>query len=243
MMSSCLVTAQMSDEQNDTLVEGTVMKVMLSTPSPINMDEVQTAIQYPEAAREEGVEGMVVCKVLVDAEGNYMRHKVMSSPNKSFYEAVSPHLARLRFNPAVKDKVPVAVWTTLRFTFTLSEDFASPRPNRALAIQYWEQAADAQRKAGYFELALELYQRAIDLQRRGVSNSLLKKAAFAAMLASDYGQARVHLTNLLYQTNDEADKVRVRYWRVLNAEQAGKTEMASRDRAAIEDAYARFQAE
>ena len=224
-----LIQAQLAYEPVDLMNESEVKVKYFTSPSPINIKEVQNAIQYPENAQDAGLEGLVICKILVDKDGNYMRHRVVHSPDPSLREAVSPHLARLRFVPAIKNGEAVAAWTTLRFAFRLTEDFSTPKPDRDMQAQIWEQSAQAQMDAGQYAYALELFENAIALQNN-VPNELVEKAAFAALSARDYVQARVHLTNLLHQSKSKTEKARILYLRAQSADLQEHTALAASDR-------------
>lgn len=50
-------------------------------PTPLNLDEFNKKIGYPLLLREAGIIGKVVFRVLVDEEGNYVRHEVIKSPH------------------------------------------------------------------------------------------------------------------------------------------------------------------
>ncbi|MEZ4685236.1 MAG: energy transducer TonB [Bacteroidia bacterium] len=207
-----LIQAQLSFEPASLLSESEANAHFFTSPSPINMQEVQMAIRYPETAQEAGKEGLVVCKILVDEQGNYMRHRVTQAPDPSLREAVSPHLARLRFVPAVKNGKAVAAWTTLRFAFKLEDGFSTPKPDKAMQTQIWEQSAQAQMDAGKYAYALELYERAIAMQRTA-SNQLLEKAAFAAISAQNYVQASRASQILLNRPKAKPRQARILYLR------------------------------
>ncbi len=88
-------------------------------PGPLNMAEVQRAIGYPQEARDQGIEGMVVARILVDESGNYVRHEWAKAEPALLVEAVEQEIAQLEFTPAQKDGKPVWFWVNLPFNFKL----------------------------------------------------------------------------------------------------------------------------
>ncbi len=89
-------------------------------PRPTNMDEIRGSIGYPAAAKKEGIEGKVMVRVLIDEEGNYMRHMVIREGNPMLLEAVEKGIVNLKFEPAILAGNPVKAWTTIPFNFQLS---------------------------------------------------------------------------------------------------------------------------
>ncbi len=84
-------------------------------PKPLN----QAKIAYPEEARQAGIEGTVILRVLIDKKGNYVKHIVMSSPHPLLTKAVETHIQKYKFTPAIKDGKPICYWLTMPFKFQL----------------------------------------------------------------------------------------------------------------------------
>lgn len=83
-------------------------------PQPI----VKTAPVYPFRAREQGVEGVVQVKVLVNADGTVGQIQIMAArPENVFEEAVMQAVAQWRFKPGTIEGKAVTAWvvTALRF--------------------------------------------------------------------------------------------------------------------------------
>ena len=77
---------------------------------------------YPEAAREDRIEGQVVVQSVINTEGIVESMKVVSSPGPAFSEAVSKIMPSWRFEPARLDGEPVDVYYNLTFNFRLDKE-------------------------------------------------------------------------------------------------------------------------
>jgi TonB family protein len=77
--------------------------------------------QYPAAAKRTGVQGVVVVALLVDEEGRVQEARIHEGVNKAggLNEAALAAARTARYRPAIKDGVPVKVWTRLRIPFKL----------------------------------------------------------------------------------------------------------------------------
>ena len=53
-------------------------------PEPLNLSRIQSGITYPVNLREQDIEGKVIFRVLVGADGKYIRHIVKKSTHKRF---------------------------------------------------------------------------------------------------------------------------------------------------------------
>lgn len=84
-------------------------------PTPI----ARSAPQYPEAARSEGVEGVVVVRFVVSSRGLVEQVQVVSGPPVLASAAIAA-VKTWRFEPATYDDRPIAMWQTARFPFRLS---------------------------------------------------------------------------------------------------------------------------
>ena len=84
------------------------------SPQPI----VRIPPVYPYKAREQGVEGAVQVKLLVNADGTVGEFHILDARPKGFFEeAVSKCVPQWRFNPGTIDGETVTAWvvTTIRF--------------------------------------------------------------------------------------------------------------------------------
>lgn len=88
-------------------------------PQPLNYEEVRDFIGYPEEARNAGIQGKVVLRVLVDQRGNYIRHEVVDSFHPLLRIPCEVFVPFMRFRPALQDEKLVNCWVTVPFHFAL----------------------------------------------------------------------------------------------------------------------------
>ncbi|MEM6764457.1 MAG: TonB family protein [Bacteroidota bacterium] len=108
-------------------------------PVAKNYVAVLDGIQYPDQALNEKVEGKVVCRVLVDKEGNYVDHVVLQSANRSLTEAVEGQVHKLTFDPARKGEKRLAYWVNMDFSFR-----ALDHPHKKLE-EVWKRYSEEKR--------------------------------------------------------------------------------------------------
>ncbi|MEM7370645.1 MAG: energy transducer TonB [Bacteroidota bacterium] len=88
-------------------------------PRPVNMRKVVKLIGYPQMARDAGIEGTIVARVLVDKNGRYRDHRIINSAHPILQKAVEKHLNSLTFTPAVQGGNPIPFWVNIPFRFHL----------------------------------------------------------------------------------------------------------------------------
>jgi protein TonB len=78
---------------------------------------------YPAEAKEQGLNGRVVLRFVVDIEGYAGEPEVVSAePEGVFEEAALDAVAEYRFKPALKDGKPVNCIVKMPIEFRMSED-------------------------------------------------------------------------------------------------------------------------
>jgi protein TonB len=81
--------------------------------------EADFRIPYPPEAKKAKVQGRVLMKLLIDAEGKVRRAVLISGPGYGLDEAAVGAMKNFRFRPArVQDK-PVAVEIQFAYNFVL----------------------------------------------------------------------------------------------------------------------------
>ncbi len=88
-------------------------------PVAVNLGSVKGSMRYPEIARQSGMEGRVVAKVLVGTDGSVIKVGGVSGP-EVFREEVADKVMNLQFTPALQGGQPVKCWVSVPFSFTLS---------------------------------------------------------------------------------------------------------------------------
>lgn len=76
---------------------------------------------YPELARQAGIEGNAVVEALVDVDGKIIDAKILkSSGNEALDQAAVRAAQNARFTPAKQRDMFVRVWVSIPFRFTLT---------------------------------------------------------------------------------------------------------------------------
>lgn len=88
-------------------------------PVALNLDDVKMLIGYPQEARDAGEQGLVLARVLVDEQGNYLSHEMMYSESDLLEAAVAEQIGQLRFEPGRKDGQVVRFSVVVPFNFKL----------------------------------------------------------------------------------------------------------------------------
>jgi protein TonB len=83
---------------------------------------VSSHIQYPQAAADEGIEGKVMVRFVVDSKGKVGQVSVVRGVNKAL-DAEAVRVCRMlpNFTPGRQNGQPVSVWYTLPVTFKLQK--------------------------------------------------------------------------------------------------------------------------
>jgi len=87
-------------------------------PVCVNLSQVKASMKYPEIAREAGVSGKVVAKVIVGPDGNVLKVRIISGP-EVFHSEVMDKAMNLQFTPGLQNGKPVKVEVTVPFNFQL----------------------------------------------------------------------------------------------------------------------------
>ncbi len=93
-------------------------------PEALNLGEVQARIPYPFQAIRDKLSGIVIIRILIDAEGKYVQHVLTNRPEEVFVEAVLPYIEMIQFTPAQVDgQVLPYFWVNVPFRFQLNPDY------------------------------------------------------------------------------------------------------------------------
>jgi protein TonB len=77
--------------------------------------------QYTRAARRNGVQGFVSLKVLLAADGQVSRVRVLKGLPAGLTENAIRAACKIQFKPATKDGQPASMWVTVEFAFRLAD--------------------------------------------------------------------------------------------------------------------------
>jgi protein TonB len=101
--------------------------VIEDEPSPeefVAVEEQPVAVEnpapdYPELAEMSKIEGTVVVRALIGKDGNVKKVILAKGVNSILDQAALDAAKKWVFKPAMQNKQPVQVWTTIPFRFTL----------------------------------------------------------------------------------------------------------------------------
>ncbi|MCI4670324.1 MAG: energy transducer TonB [Bacteroidia bacterium] len=87
--------------------------------SPSNMNIVMRSIGYPKPARDSGIQGVVILRMLLDNKGNPQFFYPLNIGHRILFDSVALKAMNLRFEPAMKDGRKVSCWINIPFNFKL----------------------------------------------------------------------------------------------------------------------------
>lgn len=90
-------------------------------PKPLNLTALLTDMGYPKEAEKQGIEGVVVMRILLDEAGKYVKHEVLKGDHDLLIQAAEEKVSMLEFNPAMKDGKSVRFWVNIPFNFKLTD--------------------------------------------------------------------------------------------------------------------------
>jgi TonB family protein len=97
-----------------------------------------TIPEYPEEAREAGIEGIVIVEALIDEQGNVFAADIVSSPDARLNKATLDAVSKWKFSPAEEDGKAIMKVVRIPVNFNLTdpvEDSLSQYQNNAIAAR------------------------------------------------------------------------------------------------------------
>ncbi len=86
----------------------------------VDLAKLQKSIVYPDMARRAGIEGRVIVRVLVGADGKARRTVIEDSDNPMLNDAAVNAINNYGlFTPAVQNGQPITCWVSIPITFRL----------------------------------------------------------------------------------------------------------------------------
>jgi TonB family protein len=108
--------------RSDTALPGPNEFVMVDREArPRNLAQLKQCVYYPDSAKQAGVQGKVILRVLVNEHGSYVRHLVARTPHPWLTEPAELCVPILQFEPATFRGKPVPMWVNVPLNFTLNE--------------------------------------------------------------------------------------------------------------------------
>ncbi|MDW3650861.1 MAG: energy transducer TonB [Bacteroidia bacterium] len=97
----------------------TFCKNVDSEPEPVNLKEIMKVLKYPQLARDAGISGTVVLRIIVDKYGNYISHRAIKEVHPILLKEVEKEASKLNFVPAIWKGEPVPFAMNIPFRFEL----------------------------------------------------------------------------------------------------------------------------
>jgi TonB family protein len=85
------------------------------------LDEIKKNIQYPQEAKERGIQGKVVIKVLIDETGKVIGDKGLVEGDQIFYNEIKKWIYKLKIQPAIMNGEPIKCYINIPFIFVLQD--------------------------------------------------------------------------------------------------------------------------
>ena len=86
---------------------------------PRPLIDIQSIMTYPEQAKRMNIQATLVVELDISSDGKVKRAKIIRKGGWGFDEEVLRKIKMIRFRPAMKDKVPIAVTVQIPLTFKL----------------------------------------------------------------------------------------------------------------------------
>ncbi len=100
--------------------DDTVYKTGGDVEEPVEISRTQPT--YPEEARKNHIEGLVVIESIIDQKGAVTAAKVVKSPDDLLSNAAVAAVQTWKYKPATKNGQPVKVYLTVTVTFKLQKE-------------------------------------------------------------------------------------------------------------------------
>ena len=170
-------------------------------PQPLNVNDLRKEIGYPQAAIDKNIEGTVVARILIDKEGNYVKHAIVNAIDPLLAGAVEPQLNKLKFKPAMLNGEPVSFWVNMPFPFKLlgNDDVIKQNIEKLTDeltadpenYEVWHRRGIQRSTINEHEDALADFNEAIRLNPKK-NKKKAKKNTYAYLFYSHYGRATVY---------------------------------------------------
>ena len=90
-------------------------------PEPVGGIEAMIKnVVYPQTAKDQGIQGKVMIKTIIDENGNVVETEILESVNADCDKAAMDAINKTKFTPGIKDNKPVKAEVTIPIMFKLS---------------------------------------------------------------------------------------------------------------------------
>lgn len=90
-------------------------------PEPVGGIETMIKnVVYPQTAKDQGIQGKVMVKTIIDENGNVVETEILESVNADCDKAAMDAIKKTKFTPGIKDNKPVKAEVTIPVMFKLS---------------------------------------------------------------------------------------------------------------------------
>ena len=90
-------------------------------PEPVGGIEAMIKnVVYPQTAKDQGIQGKVMVKTIIDEKGNVTETSILKSVNADCDKAAMDAIKKTKFTPGIKDNKPVKAEVTIPVMFKLS---------------------------------------------------------------------------------------------------------------------------
>ncbi len=90
-------------------------------PQPINLEQIQRSVTYPEIALKLRIEGDVWLKMWVDKKGDVRKVILVKSLYPPLDSIAIEAYKNLKFTPAMQRDIPVDVWVSMPFRWRINK--------------------------------------------------------------------------------------------------------------------------
>ncbi len=114
----------------------TMTDTLEKLPEPYGLDDFRGRIGYPFMARDAGIEGDVIVRVLVDRHSHYVKHVVLHDPHPILTKAIVDRINQLPYTPGILNGKPVLAWISIRLEFRLWPNYPDALPPKPTDDQW-----------------------------------------------------------------------------------------------------------
>jgi protein TonB len=93
--------------------------VAVDVEPKFDSEELYRNLKYPEIARKNNIEGLVVMQVLIDEEGNVVKYMILQTVDQILNEAAKRAVLATAFSPARLQGKPIATWIAIPVSFRM----------------------------------------------------------------------------------------------------------------------------